>query len=162
MNLYPIALFVHLVGVIGVFVSLGTWTFGYAALWRAGRVEQVRDIAVLMVWSGYIAVGSLLLLGVAGGYMALTTWGWRTGWIDVATVSFLLAGIGGTIAIDPRVRALAARTRDLPAGPLTEPLAMAARDPVVGSGLLIYLTVLLGIVYLMADKPSVAVSVVAV
>lgn len=162
MNLYTIALFVHVVGVIAVFVSIGTWVFGYAGLWRARRVEQVREIARLMVWSGYIAVGGLPLLGAAGGYMALAVWGWRTGWIDVATVSFLLAGIGGTLAIDPRVRSLAARTRDLPAGDLSEKLALASRDPVVGSGLLIYLSVLLGIVFLMTTKPAFGLSVIVV
>jgi hypothetical protein len=36
MSLYTLALFVHVSGAIGTFVSLGIWLFGLAALRRAG------------------------------------------------------------------------------------------------------------------------------
>jgi hypothetical protein len=161
MNLYIIALFVHVVGVICVFVGIGTWLFGFAVLWRARSVAQVRDIARLMVWSGYVAVAGVFLVIAGGLYMALAVWGWRTGWIEVATVSFLLVGFAGTFIIDPRVRGLAARTRDLPDGPLSQPLATAAHDPMIGTGLQVYIAVLFGIVFLMTVKPSLANSVIA-
>jgi hypothetical protein len=41
MNFYSLALFVHVSGAIGAFVSLGIWLFGLAAMLRARLVEQV-------------------------------------------------------------------------------------------------------------------------
>ncbi len=69
--LYVLALFVHIVGAIGVLVGIGVWLFAAAALRRAQHVEQVRALAGLTVTSGNLAVGSLLLLGAAGLYRAL-------------------------------------------------------------------------------------------
>ena len=49
MSLYSLALFLHVSGAIGTFVSLGIWLFGLAALRRARLVEQVRALAWLII-----------------------------------------------------------------------------------------------------------------
>lgn len=161
MNLYTLALFVHVVGVVGIFGGLGTWLFGLASLRRAQRVEQARPLAEMVIAAGYLVVGSLLPLGVAGFYMALTAWSVRATWIIVATVSFVLLAPAGALLIDPRVRAIAARAREAPDGPLPTALAASTHDPILGTGLRIYIAVLLGIVFLMTTKPALTVSIVA-
>ncbi|TMD60652.1 MAG: hypothetical protein E6I91_18495 [Chloroflexi bacterium] len=78
MSLYTLALFLHVSGAIGAFVSLGIWLFGLSALRRARHVEQVRAIAWLIIIASPLMVFSVLLIGVAGLEMALSTWGLQT------------------------------------------------------------------------------------
>jgi hypothetical protein len=162
MNRYNIELFVHVSGVLGVFAGIATWLFGFAALWRAQRVEQVRDLATLMVWSGGLAFAGIVLLAVAGIDMALTAWGGvHAVWIDVATVSAFLLGLIGAFAGETQVRTLWTLARTAPDGPLPDALAARTHDPLLGTELLIYLSGLFGIVFLMTTKPPLATSIVA-
>ncbi len=153
MSLYTLALFTHILGAIGVFVGVGMWLFG-ALGWRlAQRVEQARLIAGLVTLAGNLAVGSILLLIIAGLYMALTTWGLEVPWLDVATGSFLLLAPFGVFLIDRRVKAIAAQSRAEPDGPLSMAFAARLTDPVMSLALRVYFAVLLGIVFLMTTKP---------
>jgi hypothetical protein len=162
MNTYLLALFVHIVGAIGVFVGIGVWLFAVASVRRAQEVAQVRALAGLTVSSGNVAVGGVLLIGVAGIYMALTTQVWQSAWIDVATVSFVLLAPLGVFVIDPRIRALAKAANAAPDGPVPDTLAAYTHDPIVSIGLHTYVGVLLGIVFLMTTKPTLEVSLVAI
>ncbi len=103
----------------------------------------------------------MLLLGVAGLYLALTVWGWQTPWIDVATISFVLLAPFGARVIDPRMRAMSRAANEAPAGPLPPSLAVRTHDPIVGIGLHLYVAVLLGIVFLMTTKPALVASILA-
>src|SRR5690348_9609806 len=106
MSLYTLALFMHVSGAIGTFISLGVWLFGLAALRRARRVEQVRALAWLIIMASPLMVGSVILIGLAGLYMALSTWGLATSWIAVSLVSVVLIGPIGAFVLDPRMRAI--------------------------------------------------------
>ena len=161
MTLYTLALFVHIVGVIGVFVGVGVWQFAAIALRRAQQLAQVRALAGLTVASGNVAVGGVLLVAVAGLYMALTAWSLQAPWIVAATISFALLAPFGIFVIDPRIRAIAKAAAATPDGPLPLSLALRVRDPILAIGLSIYVGVLLGIVFLMTNKPPLGVSVLA-
>ncbi len=154
MNVYALALFLHICGAIGVFAGLGVWGFGVAALRRAQRVEQARLLAALIKSSGNLVVGGIVLLGIAGFYMAVTVWGARATWIIVATISFALLAPGGLLALDPRVRAIARLTQMAQDGPLPEALAARTRDPLLATGLSVYIACLVGIVFIMTNKPA--------
>lgn len=162
MSFYTIALFAHVSGAIGVFVGVGVWLFGVLGWRLAQQVEQARLIAHLITIAGNLVVGSLVLLIIAGLYMALTTWGLVVPWLDVATVSFLLLAPLGVFLIDRRVKAIATQTRAEPDGPLSATLASRLSDPVIGIGLRIYLAVLFGIVFLMTTKPPLTDSIIVI
>ena len=161
MTLYTLALFVHVVGAIGTFIGVSIWLFAALALRRAQHVWQVRALTSLIQPSGVLAIVSIVLLGVAGFYMALTVWGEQATWIIVATVSFLLLAPFGAFVIDPRLRALSKAAATAPDGPLPASLSVRTHDPLVGIGLSTYVGVLLGIVFLMTNKPPLAVSILA-
>lgn len=161
MSLYTIALFLHVSGAIGAFVSVGTWLFGLAALRRAQRVEQVRAIAWLIIVVSPLMVFSVLLIGVAGLDMALTTWGIGTGWIAVALVSFVLIGPIGAFVLDPRMRTIVAMARKEPDDPCSDALDVRTHDPILGTGVQTLTAMLLGIVFLMTTKPPLANSIIA-
>jgi hypothetical protein len=152
-TLYTLALFVHVVGAIGAFIGVSVWLFAALALRRAQSVGQVRALTSLIQPAAVLAIVSIVLLGVAGFYMAITVWGERATWIIVATVSFLLLTPFGAFVIDPRLRALGKAVSALPDGPLPASLSVRARDPLVGIGLSVYIAALLGIVFLMTNKP---------
>jgi predicted integral membrane protein DUF2269 len=162
MTTYTLALFTHVVGAIGAFIGVSVWLFAAMALRRAQSVGQVRALISLIQPSGVLAIVSLLLIGVAGFYMAITVWGERATWIIVATVSFLLLAPFGVLIIDPRLRALEKAAATEPDGALPPSLAARARDPIVGVGLCVYLGSMLGIVFLMTTKPPLVDSIIAI
>jgi Predicted integral membrane protein (DUF2269) len=161
MSIYTLMLFVHIVGAIGTFIGVGVWLFAALALRQAQQVGQVRALTSLIQPSGVLAIVSILLLGTAGFYMAITVWGEHATWIIVATISFVLLAPFGVFVIDPRLRAVAKAAAALADGPLPASLAVRTRDPLMGIGLSAYIGVLVGIVFLMTTKPSTGDSIIA-
>ena len=160
MSIYNIVLFLHVSGAIGYFVSMGTWLFGFAALRRAQRVEQVRSLTNLVGRLGPLFGISVLLILVTGLYMAITAWGFQTGWIPVALVSLILIAPLGTAFIEPRRRAIARLAQEAPDGPLPQALQQRIHDPILGTALQTVTILLLGIVFLMTTKPELIGSII--
>jgi hypothetical protein len=162
MNLYSLVLFLHVCGDIGVFIGIGLQLFSLMALRRAKHVEQVQALTWLITLSDRVSVSSALLMIAAGLYMALTVWGLKTSWIAVALASLvvllapLIAGI-----IEPRMRIITTLAKDAPSGPLPAPLVMSIHDPVLGTAVQTVATVILGIVFLMTNKPPLIGSITA-
>ncbi len=154
MSLNTIVLFLHVSGAIGYFISVGTWLFGLSALRRAQRVEQVRSLAHLVGQLGPLFGISVLLLLATGLYMAITAWSLLTPWIAVALISLLLIAPLGTAFIEPRRRAIDRLAQEAPDGPLPQSLERRIHDPVLLTALQTVTMLLLGIVFLMTNKPS--------
>lgn len=159
MSLYTIALFLHVSGAIGACVSLGIWLFGLSALRRAQRVEQVRAIAWLIIIVDPLMVLSVLLIGLAGFRMALSTWGLQTGWIAVAIFSFVLMAPIGPFVLSTRMRAIFKKAGEVPDGPLPADLDQQTHDPILVLAAYTLATILLGIVFLMTAKPPLFTSI---
>lgn len=154
MSTYNVVLFLHVSGAIGYFVAMGIWLFGLANLRRAQRVEQVRVLSNLVGRLGPLFGSSVLLILVTGLYMAGTSWGFQTGWIDVALISLILIAPLGTAAIEPRRRAIERLAREAPDGPVPAALQRRTHDPVLATAVQTVTALLLGIVFLMTNKPS--------
>ena len=154
MSSYTIVLFLHVSGAIGYFISMGTWLFGFAALRRAQRVEQVRALTHLVGRLGPLFGISVLLILATGLYMAITAWSLQTGWIAVALISLILIAPLGTAFIEPRRRVIDRLAREAPDGPLPQALERSTHDPILGTALQTVTLLLLGIVFLMTNKPS--------
>jgi hypothetical protein len=160
MTIYTIALFLHISGAIGYFVGMGTWLFGLSALRRAQRVEQVRALTQLVGRSGPLFGISILFILVTGLYMAITAWGFQTGWIDVGLVSLILIAPLGTAFIEPRRRTIDRLVQEASDGPLPASLERSTHDPVLLTAVETVTFLLLGIVFLMTNKPSLIVSLI--
>jgi Predicted integral membrane protein (DUF2269) len=159
MSLYPLFLFLHVSGAIGAFVSLGIWLFGLSALRRSQRVEQVRAIAWLIIVASPLMVGSVVLIGLAGFRMALSTWDLSTPWIAVSLGSVVLIGPIGACVLDPRMRAIMAMAREAADGPLPAALSQRTHDPILVTAASTLATMLLGNVFLMTTKPQLFTSI---
>lgn len=160
LSLYALALFLHVSGAIGAFVSLGLWLFGLAALRRALRVEQVRAIAWLIIIASPLMVFSVLFISIAGFDMALSTWGLQTPWIAVAIVSFVLIAPVGPFVLDARMHIILTEVREIPDGPIPDTLYRRTHDPILGTAAQTLVTVLLGIIFLMTNKPTLTTSII--
>lgn len=154
MNIYPLMLFVHVTSAIGIFVGVGAWLFGLAALRRAQDVSQVRALAALIHASEPLSVVGSLLTIASGLYLLLTVWGWRTSWALVALASIilclppLLLGV-----IEPRLKSILQLAQEALDGPVPVPLKMLIHDPLLGTSLQTVAAVVVGIVFLMTTKP---------
>src|SRR5687767_12160051 len=116
MSWYSIALFFHVTSDIALITGMGIWLVAYSALRRAERVEQVRTLTGLMLFSeAFYIVSGLLLLG-SGVYMTLTVWGFDTIWIDVALGTMALVLPVGPLLAEPRIKALARAANEAPDG----------------------------------------------
>jgi hypothetical protein len=159
MSPHTIDLFLHVSGAIGTCISVGIWLFGLAALRRAQRIEQVRAIAGLIIIASPLMVLSVLLIAIAGLDMALSTWSLQTPWIAVAIVSFVLMAPVGPFVLDARMRTILAKVREVPDGLIPDTHYARIHDPVLGTAAQTLATVLLGIVFLMTNKPSLITSI---
>jgi hypothetical protein len=127
MNWYQVVLFVHILGVLGLFMALAVELASMLGARRAHTIEAVR------VWSsarGPLAimfpVTSLLIL-CAGLAMTLDVWGWGHAWIDLSLALLILLSVMGARVNGTHAKRIAERAAALGA---------------------------LGIVFLMVEKPG--------
>jgi hypothetical protein len=173
MKVGDVELFLHIFGVISVFVGFGTLLLATTALTRASRVEQVRAIMAPLVAGrrvGFehisvidvIVVAGVLLIATTGLAMARASDYVWSSWVEVATDSFLLLAPVGPLVINPRLHALADEAARQPDGPLTGSLRARIDDPVLALAMRCPVAVLVGIVFLMTTKPTLSVSAAVV
>ena len=132
MTVYTVALFVHILGALSLFVGIGLQWATLVRLRQAQTMTQVRDRSALVgVQERFPEIGLVLLL-LAGGYMATTGWSWTTPWILVALGAFVVLGVVGGGLIDRRLLAIRRATTGAGADD-SIPVALQARiaDPVL-------------------------------
>ena len=154
MSLYSISLFLHIVGALAIFAAFGLEWAGLHNLRRASTVEQVREWVRLLGAPRFVGGPAALTLLVTGIHMSATRWGGQ-GWIVVGFGGMVVMAVTGVVLSGRRVGAIA---RALPAeeGPISTTLARLLRDPVLALSLGIRAGLLLGVVFVMSTKPSVA------
>ncbi len=154
MTVYTIVKFLHVVGAIGYFIAVGALLFGLAALQRARRIEHVRALAEVVRRLTPLFNLSILLLLFAGIYMTVTVWGFETGWIDVALVSLLVIVPVAAMTTQSRLSAIAQLAHAESDGPLSANLLARIHDPMMLIVPRTVITLLVGIVFLMTNKPD--------
>ena len=154
MSFYTLALFAHILGVLGVFVGLALdWTT-ILRLRRARTVALVREVTSLVGFQARLIQISSLLLLIAGIYMTVTAWDRGRPWILVSLAALIVIGAlsGG---VDGR-RLAAIRKTVVEASDGTIPPALQRRmtDPVLLTSVQTAGLIGLGAVFLMTTKPD--------
>jgi len=152
MTLYSIALFLHIVGALGMFVAFGLEWMSLAYLQRASTAEQAREWLGVRGWVQRMGPGSLALILLSGFYMMAPTWRW-VGWIVVALAAIVLIAILGATLTGLRMGS----TEQIAAsesGPLSPALRQRLRDPLLWTSIQTRTAIGLGIVFLMTVKPD--------
>ena len=157
MTRFTIAVFLHLVGMVGLFIGYGLEWVASSLLRRSTNAEQVRAWLRIYRLSLPISGPGLLLLILSGVYFASITESMKQGWLLTSLLAIVFAFGIGFVFILPRVRMLRAV---LPEGntPLSEAGRASVQDPVILTLIRVRFLLALGILYLMIAKPDLATS----
>lgn len=162
-TLYPIALFVHILGAIVYFVIFG---LVYAATLG---IRQARNVQAVRLWAGAMKaaerlhpISSLCIL-VAGIYMVVVAWGWQADWAFIALGVYVLLGFAAGSFQARRIVAIEQLVKDMPGDALL-PASLVARaqDPVLWLATNAMIAAAIGIVFLMTVKPGVIGALVSI
>ncbi len=145
MSYYAIALFLHIVGALGLFVALGLEWTSLMLLLRATTSEQIRERMRIATGVRGLSSASLATLLVSGLYMAATVWG-GVAWIAVALGAMVLMAVLGVALTGPRMAAIGRAAENGPLAPVPHPLLWVSIKTRVA--------IALGIVFLMTFKPD--------
>jgi hypothetical protein len=152
MTLYSIALFLHIVGSLGLFVALGLEWTSLVSLRRASTSEQAREWLGVLGGTRRLGPASLAAILLSGFYMMAVTWGW-VGWIVVALAAIVLIAVVGATLTGLRIGAVG-RAAAAESGPLSPALRQRLHDPLLWTSVQTRTAIALGIVFLMTVKPD--------
>jgi len=155
MNTYSLILFLHFVGMVGLFVGYGLEWAASALLPRSTTADQARSWLRIYRASLPISGPGLLLLIGTGGYMAARSGVSSSGWV-IATLGAIVVALAiGFGLVLPRVKAI--RTA-LPEGnaPLSPDALTRVRNPMIPTVIRARAFLALGIVYVMTFRPDLA------
>lgn len=168
-----VAVFLHLVGVITMFVGIGTLVFSVVAARHARSVGELRAILgpltagrkigfeTIGVIDGVVIAG-VLLTAIPGAYLAWRMDTFSSDWLRTATVAFLAIAPLGVFVVNPRLHGLMAAAAGPAATPLDKALLARIHSPAVPLALCMMVCTLLAIVFIMTSKPPLSGSLLAV
>lgn len=151
-SIYSLALFVHIVGALGLFVALGLEWASLSYLRRATTVEQAREGLSMFGAQRRLNPISWLAILIPGFYMAATTWR-GVAWTTTALGAVILIAVLG-VALTGRRMAPIGQSISSESGPISSTLRQPLDDPLLWVSLRIRTAIALGIVFLMSVKPD--------
>ena len=157
MSLYSTALFLHIVGALGLFAALALEWTGLSNLRRAGSVGQFREWLGLLQGLRRVGGPSGLTLIVTGIYLTVTRWGSQP-WIILGLIGLVTMAVLGAVVTGRRLGSLAKGLSG--EGVLPPALRHQIQDPVLLLSTWIRTGIGLGIVALMSAKPGLGASLI--
>jgi len=148
---YSVTVFLHVVGALGLFVSIGLEQASLANLRASHRNAQLRQWLALLGGLRRVDAPSGIVILTTGSYLTAARWGYQS-WIGLAVLGMVLMafiGIAGT------ARRAGAIKRLVPAadGPVSAALRERLTDPVLRGSATFRAAIGLGIVFNRAVKP---------
>ncbi len=152
MDGYSIALFLHIVGAVGLFVALGLEWTGLSQIRRAMTIEQVRGWMGILKNVRKIGFISMLAAVITGFFMMVIGWG-VVAWIIVTVGSLVLVIILGQMLTAPRM-AIIGRSLATEKTPLSQTFHNLVNQPLLWISIQTRVAIVLGIVFLKVVKPD--------
>jgi hypothetical protein len=150
MTVYSIALFLHVVGALLLFVTLTVEGVALRQLHRAATTEAAHGAAAMLRLNRIVGPLSALGVLIPGLYMTATSWGW-VAWIVIALVSWLVIAVLGAVN---GIRILALER--------SQALLTGMRNPMFLISWLTRVGIALGVVFLMTVKPGAVAAALAI
>jgi hypothetical protein len=149
--LYTIALFVHVVGALLLFITFTVEGLGLWLLRRATSAEQAREGGGIAGLTRTVGPASALAILIPGVYMTAVSWGW-VAWIVTSLAGwFLIAVVGAVTGIRLAAVTRTAAQAEQPAWDAATP---PLRSPLFLASWLTRVALALGIVLIMTSKPD--------
>jgi hypothetical protein len=140
MNTYLIALFLHIVGALGLSVALGLEWTSLRQIQNTNPPGQARAWMGILKSTNKVGFISMLTTVITGVYMLLTVWGW-VAWILVTIGALALMIAISRVVTVPRLKALGQAQ-----GTVLDPLLWVSIQTRVA--------IVLGIIFLKIAKPD--------
>ena len=158
MQLYDLALFVHMLGLIALFGGFVLYHRAGARLRAALTVEEATTWVKLLDGAAPMFPSGLGMLLVSGLYMTYARWQDMQPWIVVGMIGVVGIGILGGALVDRHRKAIGRQLAGT-AGPLMTEQARLMRDPGMWMTVGLLNGAALGIVFVMSTKPQWLISV---
>jgi hypothetical protein len=177
MTLYPYTLLLHIVGVIGLFIAISLELAVVSRLRAAKTTTQVHEWLILSRVIDLVLPVSAVFILISGLVLTFTVWGWGHAWIELSLGLLVLLGILGPVINGPRMKAIQVAAQAAPVGEIPIALRKAIANPVLrayvpipgllalgvvimmvlkldwlGSGMVIALTLIIGLIFAFACK----------
>ena len=150
MTLYSIALFVHVVGALLLFVTLTVEGVALRLLHLTAATEAAPGAGALLKVNRIVGPLSALGVLIPGLYMTATSWGW-VAWIVVALASWVVIAVLGAVN---GIRILALQQ--------SQALNIGIRNPMFVISWMTRVGIALGVIFLMTVKPGTVAAVLAI
>ena len=92
---YTLALFVHILGAIGLFVAVSLIVVAFVRMRQASTLEQIREWASMANLAGKSLILISLVLLAPALYMVILAWGFTTPWVMGSLITFVVLSIMG-------------------------------------------------------------------
>src|SRR2546421_11865512 len=149
---YALAVFLHIVGALGLFAAVALEWASLYNLRRVATAAQAREWAKLLSALRFVGGPSALTILVTGLYMMATRWGGQ-GWIGAGLAGLvLIAALGG--ALSGRRSAAIARTIAGETGTISAGPRRQLHDPVLVLSAWVRTALRLGGLFVLAIKPG--------
>ena len=152
MNAYSIALYLHIVGALGIFVALGLEWTGLWQIRKAAAPQQVGSWMRILKSVRKFGFAAMLTTIITGFYMMLTAWGGEP-WIIVSLGALVLIIVLMVALTGPRMAALGQALATEKA-PLSQAFYSLANHPLLWISIQTRIAIALGIVFLKVAKPD--------
>jgi len=151
-TLYNLALFLHVVGALGIAAAYATDSIGLAGLRRSTTADEARTWLLTRRWVLITGPASILLVLVSGIYMMATQWG-AVPWLIIAIGSLVAIAVAGGVLTGIPLGKLTPEI-DHADGLLSPPVRRALRGRALMLSITIRIGITTGIVFLMVVKPD--------
>ncbi len=92
---YTLALFVHILGAIGLFVAVSLIVIAFVRMRQASTLEQIREWASVANLAGKSLIFISLVILAPALYMVILAWGFTTPWVMASLITFVVLAIMG-------------------------------------------------------------------
>jgi len=152
MSIYSFALFLHIAGTMGFFITLGLEWTGLHQIRNAATSEQVRAWTGVFSGTRRLGMASMLMIVISGFHLMASSWGW-VAWIIVTLVAMVVMVVLINTLTRPRTMAMGQSVVTEADGVLSLVHSLAY-DPRLWISIQTRLAISLGIVFLMTVKPG--------
>jgi hypothetical protein len=152
MNGFSIALFLHIVGALGVFVALGLEWTALRQIRSARLPEQVLPSMGMLKNTNKLGFPSMLTTIITGIYMVMNGVGWVP-WILVVLGALVLMIVLSVVLTKPRMVAIG-QALAVEKGPLSQTFHNLVNHPILWISIQTRVAIALGIIFLKIATPD--------
>lgn len=162
MSAYTVVLYLHLLSLL---VGVGAATLVLLCLMRLRAAETLEAAVPWGMLTGKVVRAfpvAIVGLFATGAYMTSDVWSWSTGWIVIGIAVLVVLGVQGPVVGGGAGKKLEHALKENGPGPLRPRARRMARHPGLWISELCNIGLVLGVIWNMTTKPSVAGAIAAV